>query len=222
MGDDDDGTTLLEELKKLPSWSRTRRYGADEPVFSGGKQTRDFHFVGDGRVKLLKNSDSGTTTMLDMIGPGRLLCGNAVYRGSAYCCDARFDRGGGSTIIVPRERLLRLVDESRGLWRSLMNEVTCRGELLCRRVDEMGHGTVHQRVARLLLRLESTTGRPGPEGERVIPVPLSRRDLAQLCGTRVETMIRTMTRLERDGVVETTPQGFRILDHAALRELGGD
>ena len=210
---------MLGELKRLPSWSRVCRFGPDRPVFLDGRPSRDFHFVVEGRVKLLKTCASGTSTMLEMVGPGRLLCGNAVYRGAPYCCDAVFDRGGGSTVIVPRERLLRLVDERRGLWRVLMDEVTCRGAMLCQRIDEVGRGTVTRRVARLLLRLSTQAGQPRPEGQRWVPVPLSRRDLAQLCSARVETMIRTMTRLERDRVVETTPKGFHILDLETLREL---
>lgn len=219
VGDDGDGTTLLGELEQLPSWSRTRRFGPDQPVFRHGEQSREFHFVVEGRVKLLKtgvNANARTSTMLDMVCPGRLLCGNAVYRGGTYCCNAVFDREGGTARIVPRERLLALVDERRGLWRSLMNEVTCRGVKLCERVDEVGRGTVEYRVARLLLRLWSEHGRARPGGGRWVPVALSRRDLAQLCGARIETVIRAMTRLERDGVVETTPEGFWILDHATL------
>lgn len=213
--------TLLEATKQLPCWGRPQRFGPGELVFRAGTPTQSFHIVATGRVKLLKAARPGTPTMLEIVEPGGLLCGNAVYRAEPYCCNAIFDGQGGSTVVVPRERLLRLVDERRGLWRTLMDQVTCRGMMLCERVDEVGRGTVEQRLARLFLRLWSASG-VERLGERWLPVRLSRRDLAQLCCSRIETTIRAMTRLERDGVIETAENGFRILDHEALVAKSGE
>jgi len=221
LGDEEEIRSLLTELRELPCWSRRRHFAPGEPVFSEGSPTQEFHFVAKGRVKLLKTAESGVSTMLDIVGPSDLLCGNAVYREAPYCCTAVFDAEGGTTVIVPRERLLRVVDERRGLWRALMNELACRGMMLCQRVDEVGRGTVERRLTRLILRLWSSVGEERL-GRRWLPVRLSRRDLAQLCCARVETVIRAMTRLERDGVIETASGGFYILDLDALSKRSRD
>lgn len=217
MGGEDEPGSLLDELRQLPNEGRRCRFGPGESVFCEGAPAREFHFVTSGRVKLVKTAASGAATMLDIVEPSALVCGNAVFRGAPYCCSAVFGPEGGATMLVPRERLLRLVDEKRGLWRRLMHEVTCRGMVLCERVDEVGRGTVEHRVTRLLARLWSSVGQERL-GQRWLPVRLSRRDLAQLCCARAETVIRVMTRLERDEVIETTSDGFRILDLDALLE----
>jgi hypothetical protein len=47
----------------------------------------------------------------------------------------------------------------------------------------------------------------------------SRQDLADLCGTTVETAIRTMSRLSRRGIVQTAPTGFLVRDVQRLGAL---
>jgi CRP-like cAMP-binding protein len=49
-------------------------------------------------------------------------------------------------------------------------------------------------------------------------VKLSRGDLADLVGCRVETTIRVMTRWQREGVVETQREGLVIRDEGNLKE----
>ena len=52
----------------------------------------------------------------------------------------------------------------------------------------------------LLLVLARRHGRPRSDGSRIIDLPLSRRDLASMIGTRHETLSRIIGRLEADGV----------------------
>ena len=61
-------------------------------------------------------------------------------------------------------------------------------------------------------------GVPGPEGT-LIPMALSRQDLADLTGTTVETCIRIMSRWGKEDVVRTEKEGFVLRDRPALENL---
>ena len=65
---------------------------------------------------------------------------------------------------------------------------------------------VERRIARVLLRLVGTTGIRDEHGI-VIDIPLSRRDLANMAGTTMETAIRVMSKLAREGIVDTEHRG---------------
>jgi CRP/FNR family transcriptional regulator len=78
---------------------------------------------------------------------------------------------------------------------------------------------VQQRVCALLLRLVEQAGTPLPEGQTRIALKLSRQDLADLCGTTLESAIRIMTRLSREGTVRTTASGFVVRDRLKLEAL---
>jgi CRP-like cAMP-binding protein len=58
-------------------------------------------------------------------------------------------------------------------------------------------------------------GRPQPGG-RLVPMPLSRQELADLTGTTIETCIRIMSRWGKEGIVTTEREGFLVKDTAAL------
>jgi len=98
-------------------------------------------------------------------------------------------------------------------------KLTDRGLGMCRRVEELSGGQVEQRIALLLLKLADKSGvvRPG-EGIQ-IPIRLSRQDLADLCATTVETAIRVMSRLDKDGVVRSTRTGFVVISRDRLDEI---
>jgi CRP/FNR family transcriptional regulator len=71
---------------------------------------------------------------------------------------------------------------------------------------------VERRVARVLLRMANTVGERleetatplGATSAAVrITIPLSRQDIADMAGTVLETAIRAMSKLQREGLVET-------------------
>ena len=76
-----------------------------------------------------------------------------------------------------------------------------RIQVLQDRLREMATERVERRIANTLLRLARQTGRKTPEGVQ-IDLPLSRQDLAELCGTTLYTVSRTLSRWEMDGIVE--------------------
>ncbi len=61
-------------------------------------------------------------------------------------------------------------------------------------------------------------GRDSDEG-RLIGLPLSRQELADLTGTTIETSIRVMSRWGKEGLVLTRPDGFLIPEIAALEHV---
>jgi CRP/FNR family transcriptional regulator, nitrogen oxide reductase regulator len=62
---------------------------------------------------------------------------------------------------------------------------------------------VERRVARVLLRMANTTGQRLHDGSVRITVPLTRQDIADMAGTVVETAIRTMSKFQKQGLIET-------------------
>ena len=82
----------------------------------------------------------------------------------------------------------------------------------------MSTGRVEQRIAAVLLILMDSFGEPQAIGTR-IAVPLTRQDLSEMAGTTVETTIRVMSRLQKDGILETDHQMITILDASALTEF---
>jgi CRP/FNR family transcriptional regulator len=103
------------------------------------------------------------------------------------------------------------------LARGLLAGLTRRMIELTRRLAERS-ARVEYRIARLMLTLADRVGR-AEGGRLMVPVVLSRQEIADLVGTTQETAIRVMSRWGKDGLVETTDEGFVIPRRAALEAI---
>lgn len=61
--------------------------------------------------------------------------------------------------------------------------------------------------------------RPGPRGLYMVAMLPRQQDLASMLNTSRETVSRAMARLLREGVIEKTPSGLRVLQPDVLRRL---
>jgi len=68
------------------------------------------------------------------------------------------------------------------------------------RYRELATQRVERRLARTILRLASQTGRKVEEGV-LIDMPLTRQDLAEMSGTTLYTVSRTLSKWETDGLI---------------------
>jgi CRP/FNR family cyclic AMP-dependent transcriptional regulator len=196
------------------------RYLAEgEPAFSLGQPSQEFLFLVRGHVKLMKSRDDGREVILDLRGPGDLLCAGAVSAFAPYCCTAVALDGDINVMAFPRREMHRLLEEHAPAGALFVQQASHNEMRLAGRVFELTSGHVEQRISALLLRLSEQNGTVQPDGSLRISVKLSRQDLADLCGTTLESAIRTMTHLARENIVSTAIRGFVITDRARLEAL---
>ncbi len=136
----------------------------------------------------------------------------------AYCCAAVADAPSTRVLTVSRRDWLALMTESIEVCRYFIDQFSERTEVLCGRVSELSSGRVEQRLGAILGRLARTIGSVTSDGV-LVPLALSRRDLAELVATTPETATRVMKRLERDGIAETRKDGIVIKDVAQLERI---
>ncbi len=200
----------LAEIRHVPQGT---------PVFSLGESSREFLFLVRGHVKLLKAHDDGREVILDIRGPGDLLCAGAVTAFAPFCCTAVALDGDITAVAFPRREINRLLEEQASIGALLLQQTGGHERRLAERVFELTSGHVEQRISALLLRLADQVGTVAADGSIRILVKLSRQDLADLCGTTLESAIRRMTHLARENVVQTASRGFIISDRGRLDRL---
>jgi CRP/FNR family transcriptional regulator, anaerobic regulatory protein len=75
----------------------------------------------------------------------------------------------------------------------------------------LGRRSAEEKVAIFLIRWRDRLARIGPVAA-ITPLPMSRQDIADYLGLTIETVSRTFTKLERDGVIEIMQGGVRLTD----------
>jgi CRP-like cAMP-binding protein len=121
-------------------------------------------------------------------------------------------------LLLPRAELFALLERQPSVVRGFLSGMARRIVELTQRIPEVAGGRVETRFALLFLKLAERGGRPeGPEV--VVPLHLTRQDLADLTGTTIETAIRVMSRWRKSGLVLTEREGFRVRDRETLERL---
>lgn len=204
------------DRERLMPVAQLRTLRAGEACWTEGQPSDDFVFVLCGRMKLVKIGPEGRNTILETVATGRLMCGSVVFCFAPRCCTSLPMEDETEVLSLPRRDVLDLVERNPAAGRGLMREITERSLDLCQRVQELGGGPVERRMALLLLKLGDRAGVLRADGTIRVSIRLSRQDLADMCGTTIETAIRVMSRLRKAGTVSTIPAGFLIADRAAL------
>lgn len=203
-----------EDLERLATIAVAKTYEKGDVIFSQGEEPRSLHTIASGRVKVVKLVPSGKELILEILEAGDPLGAVVAYEERPYPATAvALERT--VCLLLPRAELFALLERHPSVVRGFLSGMARRIVELTQRLPEVAGGRVETRFALLFLKLAEKTGRP-EGGDVVVPLPLTRQDLADLTGTTIETAIRVMSRWSKAGLVLTEPEGFRVRDPEAL------
>jgi CRP/FNR family transcriptional regulator len=210
---------LLEPLARRVT---ERQLKADDPIWHEGQRATDFTFVITGRVKVVKTKPSGKEVTLGLFSDGDVVGHVAAFREIDYPGSA-VAIGDTRIFQIERDDFMTAVAKHPDLMEALVESMMERNFHLVRRIDELTAKGTDKRLALLFLKLARKLGRLATleDGSRgvFVDVDLSRSDLAELAGTRIETVIRIMSTWDDDGPVRTVDDGFLIVDLEQLEDL---
>ncbi|MCW2924022.1 MAG: transcriptional regulator, Crp/Fnr family [Thermoleophilia bacterium] len=205
------------ELARACSYVTLRR-GQSLAGGGGTASNEEVVLVLAGRVRLSTIAPSGKVLTVDVLDPGELwVQGGGDPRAVAPEASASEP---SDLAILPRAALEALVDRHPRLG---LNLARLLGDGLSRSrslAEQLAHWSVQGRFARLLVDFDARYGEAGASGGSRIAKRFAQGELAELIGTRRETVNQMLVELRRDGVVEIADDRHMVIaDAAALRRL---
>jgi CRP-like cAMP-binding protein len=198
------------ERAKLGRQLVRRAYGREDYLFFEGDPADSLVFVAEGRVKLVKHSEGGRDTILATFGPGQIVGEVGVLIGEAYPASAQALEPT-VTLSLRRSEYVSLIRSHPDLAWALIVELGRRLQAAHEQMRSLAVEKVERRVARVLLRMASSAGKRLEGGAVLITLPLSRQDIADMAGTVLETAIRTMSKFQKEGLLETREGRITLL-----------
>lgn len=196
-------------------------YARGEHLWHAGAPAESFTIIVSGLVKISRTAPDGSEAILALFGPRESVGDVAVLRAGRYPADAialsevevvRVDGVTVRSAFASNPAVLAAVNAS----------LIEHAQALQEKIRIMSAGKVEKRLAMLLRHLAERFGDELDDGTTFVPVRVSRAECARLVGATVETTIRTFTRWQRQGIVETKPEGFAVRDLEALRKISGE
>lgn len=211
-----DAATLDQAL----AMAQRRRIRAGATVFEQDQPAETFFVLVSGRLKVSQVTAAGQQVVVRFIGPREFFGCVAMYGGRRYPATATAVEDS-LALAWSRAAAQRLVAREPQLALNAVGAVAERLQEAQARVRELATERVEKRIAHALVRLADQAGRRDPEGIR-IGFRLSRQDIAELAGTTLHTVSRTLSAWEDDGIVRNGRQSVVIRDAAALAALAED
>jgi len=203
-------TLELQELQKLATQVH---FSAGRTIFSEGELADHVFGLSQGVVRHYKLLPDGRRHILTFALPGDFL-GMPFARRHSFSADAigevalcRFSRG----------ELTKLIQSSPNILRLLIEFATRELDMAQEQLLLLGNGSAEERVAMFLVNWRNRLMRLTPFSENV-PLPMRRQDIADFLGLKLETISRTLAKLEEKHVIRLVPNGVSLtgLDQTIL------
>jgi CRP/FNR family transcriptional regulator len=202
------------EMRDFEQLSRRVRFSTCETVFAQEDITLSFYNLLDGVVRLYKLLPDGRRQIVGFALPGDFL-GMTTADRHGFSADAI---GPVTVCQFARAPFARFAEDKPNLLRRI-NELTVQ-ELTQAR-DHMvllGRRSAEEKVATFLVGWRDRLAELRGPSDTVL-LPMSRQDIADYLGLTIETVSRTFTKLERDGVIEIIPGGVCLRNSARAEAL---
>jgi CRP-like cAMP-binding protein len=182
-----------------------------------GEPATTFCLVNTGALKIIQDSPQGTELIVRFVGPGEPFGGVAALQSAPYPVSALAVEP--THLYSWRVDALKAMLEAHPIVRAnIMREMTAHMTDALTRVREMTTLRVGARLAITLMRLVRQCGQQTADGI-LITHPLTRQELADLVGTTLYTVSRTLSQWETEGVLRSEKRQLLIRAPKQLADI---
>lgn len=188
-------------------------YPKEEVIYKEGQNSNYIYLILKGVVKCHKFDEQGKelTTALhkddDLFGYTSFTQ-NMPYQETATAIQAT------EVVALSKTELIAVLDKNHKVTLELIQLLTDNISGIKDQLLQMAYSSVHRKTATTILKFAKKLNR-NPED----PIKISRNDLASVAGIATETLIRTLSRFKKEGIIEIEGRNIKIVDYQQLQEM---
>jgi len=181
--------------------SISRSVEGDGFFFLQGDPATHAYVLVKGRVKMIQITPNGQQITLRIMTPGQTYGGIALLNPKAgYPATAQAVEDS-TALAWDTSHLRELVEKDPSISLNVMGLMHGYISELQERQKALVTDRVEQRIARIILKLAAQSGKKIDQGV-LIDLPITRQDIAEMSGTTLFTVSRTLNEWERSGLLE--------------------
>ena len=205
-----------QQLNQIEAVAISKNFAKGEMIFMEQDDGNGFYLVADGLVKIFKVSPSGKEQILHIFGPGEPFGEVPVFSGKRFPANSQAI-SASRLLFFPRPAFLGLITAHPSLALNMLAVLSMRLRQFTYQIENLSLKEVPARLAAYLLYLATEQ-----EREYFVTLNISKGQLASLLGTIPETLSRILTRMNKQGLIETQDRTIRFLNRAGLESLSID
>lgn len=182
-------------------------------IFDQGNHSNFIYLINKGIVKCHKIDESGKelTTALykedDLFGYASLLQ-NIPYQESSTAMEHC------ELVAVPKEELIEVLNNNHEVNFDLINLLSDNISEIKEQLLQMAYGSVRKKTASTILQFADKMNKKNDES-----IKISRSDLASVAGIASESLIRTLSSFNKEGLIDIEGRNIKIINLESLKEV---
>lgn len=204
-----------DELKEVSNAKVTKKINKGETIFDEGEHLNGVFCIRDGVSKVSKMSSNGKDQILKLVTKGDLLGQSAIISNDRSKLKATAVNNM-EVCFIPKEKIIIPLKENPEFSMSILKTMAKDLNESNESILLFSQKNVKQRIAQALLYIKDTYGE---DSEGFLNLNLTREDLANVVGTAIESCIRSISALKKEGYINLSRKKIKILDFRKLERF---
>ncbi len=192
-----------------------RRVRAGQSLVRAGDECHDLYVVNGGYFKTVFTDETGVEQVMNFPMKGTLIGADGI--GSGCHINEVIALSDADVVVVPFDDLSELTQLAPGIDTLLFRAIS--QQLIEEQLAVAAIGTMcaETRLARFITSIGDQMGAQGYSRD-VFNLQMSRRDIGNCLGMKIETVSRTLTAMTKKGMIDVNQREIKIVDRGALEQ----
>ncbi len=191
-----------DHIANLAKLVKVQAFGGEEIIFNQEDKGDALFIIQAGRIKVSLFSEAGKEIILSILREGDFFGEMALIDGEPRSANVT-SIDPTELLILERVDFMNYLKQSPDLSLMLLVEMSQRLRIADDKIGSLALLDVYGRIARYLIKLAKAEGKITKEGIVIVNRP-THQEIAGLVGTSRETVSRTLTDLQKRGVISVT------------------
>lgn len=204
-------------LSELSDGKVTNVYKKGSTIFHHTYPTFGLYCMSSGKVKISKFGNNGKESIVRIAGPGDVIGHRSLFSTEHFSATATVIEEA-KICFFNKNLIFKLLKEDKSLGINLIRRLTKEMGEAEATTAAMAQKDVSERLAGFFMNLLQSYG-VEEENRTLINIRLTREEIASMIGTANETVIRSISKFKKIGILEQDEKKLYIINKELLKEV---
>lgn len=216
----DENENLFEDIKNVDDlknyfcdFGTSKIYKKGDVIYKENENSNYVYLIYKGKVKGVKIDEFGKELIMTIHKDDDLFGFSAIFDNSRNY-ESTITMEKTEIMVVSKKTLQEILKNNYTLSLDILHLINEHLSEVKDQLLQMAYGSMRRKTAKTILKFANKM-RSKPTNS----INISRRDLASVAGIATESLIRTLTDLKKEGVIEIEGRNIRILDLEKLESI---
>ena len=208
------------DLVDMSNHKVVNTYKKGQTLFVQGNPPFGLFCISSGNIKLSKIGPTGKESIVKIASKGEIIGHRSLFTGCQLSATATALE---DTVVcfIDKKYIIKLVQDNPMVASKVIQQMAKSLGAAQDRVASLAQKSVRERLAELLLLLKQSHGIDLGKGRTKLDIKMTREEMASLIGTAPETLIRLISELREEGILDQEGKVIFICQEDQLMEQAG-